>query len=56
MRAHCRGLERALGACDKRRGKDWSGDKVKQYSSVMRADFGSFVARKRFRLIQGRGR
>jgi hypothetical protein len=34
-----------------RRGKDWSGDKVKQYSAVMRADFGAFVARKRYRLI-----
>jgi len=44
-------VERELDAYDARRGKDWSGDKVKQYSSVMRADFGAFVARKGYRLI-----
>ncbi|HJS39045.1 MAG TPA: nitroreductase family protein [Burkholderiales bacterium] len=43
-------VERELDAYDARRGKDWSGDKVKQYSKVMRADFGAFVGRKRFRL------
>jgi nitroreductase/FMN reductase [NAD(P)H] len=43
-------VERELDAYDARRGRDWSGDKVKQYSRVMRADFGGFVARKRFRL------
>jgi FMN reductase [NAD(P)H] len=43
-------VERELDAYDARRGKDWSGDKVKQYSKVMRADFGAHVARKRFRL------
>ncbi|MEO8717822.1 MAG: nitroreductase family protein [Burkholderiales bacterium] len=43
-------VERELDAYDGRRGKDWSGDKVKQYSKVMRADFGAYVARKRFRL------
>jgi nitroreductase len=42
--------ERELEAYDGRRGKDWSGAKVKQYSEVMRADFGAFVARKRYRL------
>jgi nitroreductase/FMN reductase [NAD(P)H] len=42
--------ERELGAYDSRRGRDWSGDKVKQYSSVWRADFGAYVRRKKFRL------
>jgi nitroreductase/FMN reductase [NAD(P)H] len=42
--------ERELDAYDSRRGKDWSGDKVKQYSKAMRADFGAHVGRKRFRL------
>jgi len=43
-------VERELDAYDARRGRDWSGDKVKQYSSVWRADFGAFAGRKRFRL------
>ena len=43
-------VERELEAYDARRGRDWSGDKVKQYSRVMRADFGAHVARKRYRL------
>lgn len=43
-------VERELDAYDARRGKDWSGDKVKQYSRVMRGDFGAYVGRKRFRL------
>jgi nitroreductase len=43
-------VERELDAYDARRGKDWSGDKVKQYSAVWRADFGAHVARKKFRL------
>jgi len=43
-------VERELDAYDARRGKDWSGDKVKQYSRVMREDFGAFVAKKRYRL------
>jgi hypothetical protein len=43
-------VERELDAYDARRGKDWSGDKVKQYSKVLRADFGAHVARKHFRL------
>jgi len=43
-------VERELEAYDARRGKDWSGDKVKQYGKVMRADFGAYVGRKRFRL------
>jgi nitroreductase len=43
-------VERELDAYDARRGKDWSGDKVKQYSRVMRADFGAHVRRKRFGL------
>jgi nitroreductase/FMN reductase [NAD(P)H] len=43
-------VERELDAYDGRRGRDWSGDKVKQYSSVWRADFGAFVRRKRYRL------
>ncbi len=41
-------VERELDAYDARRGRDWSGDKVRQYSSVWRADFGAFVRRKRF--------
>ena len=43
-------VERELDAYDARRGKDWSGDKVKQYSAVMRADFGAYVSGKRYRL------
>ena len=43
-------VERELDAYDARRGRDWSGDKVKQYSKVMRGDFGEHVARKRFQL------
>ena len=43
-------VERELDAYDARRGKDGSGDKVRQYSTVWRADFGAFVRRKRFRL------
>jgi nitroreductase/FMN reductase [NAD(P)H] len=42
--------ERELDAYDARRGRDWSGDKVKQYSTVWRADFGAYVTRKKFRL------
>jgi FMN reductase [NAD(P)H] len=41
-------VERELDAYDARRGRDWSGDKVKQYSTVWRADFGPHVRRKRF--------
>ena len=41
-------VERELDAYDARRGRDWSGDKVKQYSTVWRADFGAHVKRKRF--------
>ena len=41
-------VERELDAYDARRGRDWSGDKVKQYSKIMRGDFGKHVARKRF--------
>jgi nitroreductase/FMN reductase [NAD(P)H] len=43
-------VERELEAYDARRGRDWSGDKVKQYSRVMRADFGAYVKRKRYKL------
>ena len=43
-------VERELDAYDSRRGRDWSGDKVRQYSTVWRADFGAHVMRKRFRL------
>jgi nitroreductase/FMN reductase [NAD(P)H] len=43
-------VERELDRYDARRGKDWSGAKVKQYSAVMRADFGAHVAGKKFRL------
>ena len=42
--------ERELAAYDARRGRDWSGDKVKQYSTVWRADFGAHVRRKKYRL------
>ena len=42
-------VERELDAYDARRGRSWTADKVKQYSSVWRADFGAFVRRKRFR-------
>lgn len=42
-------VERELDAYGRRRGKDWSGDKVRQYSTVWRADFGSYVQRKRFK-------
>jgi FMN reductase [NAD(P)H] len=42
--------ERELDAYDARRGRDWSGDKVRQYSTVWRADFGAYVRRKRYRL------
>lgn len=41
-------VERELDAYDARRGRDWSGDKVKQYSTVWRADFGAHVRKKRF--------
>ena len=41
-------VERELDAYGARRGKDWVGDKVKQYSVVMRGDFGDFVRKKRF--------
>jgi hypothetical protein len=41
-------VERELDAYDARRGRDWSGDKVKQYSTVWRADFGAHVRGKRF--------
>jgi nitroreductase/FMN reductase [NAD(P)H] len=44
-------VERELDAYDSRRGRDWSGDKVRQYSTVWRADFGAFVARKRFQVL-----
>ena len=44
-------VERELDAYDARRGKDWSGDKVKQYGRVWRADFGAYVRRKRYRLV-----
>ena len=43
--------ERELDAYDARRGKDWSGDKVRQYSTVWRGDFGAFVQGKRYRLV-----
>jgi nitroreductase/FMN reductase [NAD(P)H] len=43
--------ERELDAYDARRGRDWSGDKVKQYSTVLRADFSAFVKAKKFRLV-----
>lgn len=43
-------VERALDTYGPRRGKDWIGDKVKQYSVPMRADFGAYVRGKRFGL------
>lgn len=43
-------VERELDAYGARRGKDWIGDKVKQYSTVWRADFGEYARRKRFSL------
>ena len=43
-------VERELDAYDARRGKDWSGDKVRQYSKLMRGDFGEHVRGKRFGL------
>ncbi|HET7596904.1 MAG TPA: nitroreductase family protein [Burkholderiales bacterium] len=43
-------VERELDAYDARRGKDWSGAKVTQYSTVWRADFGAHVGRKKYRL------
>jgi hypothetical protein len=43
-------VERELEAYDARRKRDWSGDKVKQYSKVMRGEFGAHVTKKRFRL------
>ena len=43
-------VEKELDAYDRRRGKDWGGDKVKQYSKVMRDDLGAFAHRKLFRL------
>ena len=43
-------VERELGTYDARRGRDWSGDKIRQYSTVWRAGFGAYVGRKRFRL------
>jgi FMN reductase [NAD(P)H] len=43
-------VERELDRYDARRGKDWSGAKVKQYSEVMRADFGAHVLGKKFRV------
>jgi FMN reductase [NAD(P)H] len=42
-------VERELDAYDTRRGRDWSGDKVRQYSTVWRAGFGAYVERKRFK-------
>ena len=44
-------VERELDAYDARRGRAWTADKVKQYSTVWRADFGAFVTRKRYRLV-----
>jgi nitroreductase/FMN reductase [NAD(P)H] len=44
-------VERELDAYDARRGKDWSGAKVAQYSTVWRADFGAHVGRKKYRLV-----
>ena len=43
-------VEKELEAYGPRRGKDWVGDKVKQYSKVMRGDFGRFVLSKKFQL------
>lgn len=44
-------VERELDAYGARRGKDWSGDKVRQYSKVWRADFGAYVQGKRFKPV-----
>lgn len=41
-------VERELDAYGPRRGKDWIGDKVKQYGVVHRGDFGAYVRRKKF--------
>jgi len=43
-------VERELDAYVARRGKDWIGDKVRQYSTVWRADFGEYARRKGFTL------
>ena len=43
-------VERELEAYGARRGRDWVGDKVKQYGGVMRGDFGAHVRGKRFGL------
>jgi hypothetical protein len=43
-------VERELAAYDSRRGRDWSGDKVRQYSTLWRADFGAHIRRKKYRL------
>jgi nitroreductase len=40
--------ERELAAYDSRRGRDWSGDKVRQYSTVGRADCGPHVRCKKY--------
>ena len=44
-------VERELDAYDARRGRDWSGDKVRQYGSVWRADFAAYVEKKGFRFL-----
>lgn len=41
-------VERELGAYGARRGRDWVGDKVKQYAVEMRRDFGAHVRGKGF--------
>ena len=43
-------VERALDTYGPRRGKDWIGDKVKQYGVATRADFGGSVRGKKFGL------
>lgn len=43
-------VERELEAYGARRGRDWVGDKVKQYGGVMRGEFGGHVRGKRFGL------
>jgi FMN reductase [NAD(P)H] len=43
-------VERELEAYGARRGRDWVGDKVKQYGVQMRGDFGAHVRGKRFGL------
>ena len=43
-------VERELDAYGPRRGRDWIGDKVKQYGVVHRGDFGAYVSRKKFGL------